>query len=237
MARENEVRLIGRVKSIVRDNTNKIAQIDLIVVRRNGNRIDTPSLLFFKEQFDLVKDIKEGDFIVTKGFIATMNKQHKVICSNCGKTLADFSRTFSSIICIYAKKIEGDYSLDDFAEVSNYVALLGPVCSNVRLRELPSGTKNAQYRLAISRKIKIDEQSSIITDYPFITSFERQAEEDYKRMEEGSTCWINGGIQTRVITKEYDCDCGFHITDSQKVTEVCPYNVEYLFNCRFDEDE
>lgn len=233
MARENEINLIGLVKNIEKDDINKISQIKMTVIRRKG-RLDSPTVLILSEHFDMVKDIKSGDMIMVKGFFATVNAKQTHICPNCEKGIEETS-TMSSVIGIYVIKLQGVYSLEDFKEVSNRVSLLGPLCRNVRLKELPSGVKNAQYQMAISRKIRTEEfQSSIPTDFPFISSLEGQAEEDYRRMEEGSQCYINGGLQTRNIIKTYVCTCGERINVSQTIMEVCPYNVEYLYNCKFD---
>lgn len=234
MARENEVKLIGRIKDIVKDKENKIAQIDMSVIRRNGGRVDTPTLLFFGEHYDMVKDLEKDNFIATKGFIATMPIKHDVICPDCGNIIKTIDLTITKIVGIFAKKIDGIYSLNDFSEISNSVILLGPLCSPVKIQTLTSGALNAQYRMAIGRKIKIEEQDSITTDFPFITSFGIQAEEDSKRMSEGSTCFISGAIQTREITKRYCCQCGRNIIETQNIMEVTPYNVEYLFNCNFE---
>lgn len=234
MARENEAKLIGRIKNILKDETNKIVQIDMSVIRRNGGRVDTPTLLFFGEHYEMVKDLEKDNFIAVKGFVATMPIKHDVICPNCGKIIKTIELTITKIIGIFAKKIDGIYSLNDFSEISNSVILLGPVCSPIRTQNLTSGALNAQYRMAIGRKIKIAEQDTITTDFPFITSFGKQAEEDAKRMSEGSTCWINGAIQTREIAKSYICECGRKIIETQNIMEVTPYNVEYLFNCKFE---
>lgn len=234
MARENEVKLIGIVDNIKKDSKNRLCEIQMTVVRRNG-RVDNPTVLILPDYYDMVKNIKEKDYVMIKGFFATMNKEEKYECPNCHKIIKNVS-TVSSIIAIYAIKLQGVYSLEDFKEVSNCVTLLGPLCRNVKLKELPSGAKNAQYQMAIARKIRVSLKGDNTTDFPFISSLDGQAEEDYKRMEEGSQCYINGGVQTRAITKSLVCKCGERINVKQNIMEVCPYSVEYLYNCKFDED-
>lgn len=234
MARENEVRLIGRVTTIEKDDVNKMAQLTMEVIRRN-ERIDYPTVLFFPEYYDSLDGIKEDDMVILKGFFGTMNVSAYHTCRSCEKTMEDTS-IISSVIAIYVKKLNGNYSLLDFKEVSNSVNLLGPLCRNVKLKELSSGLKNAQYQMAISRKIRIPSQGDLTTDFPFISSLGDQAVEDAKRMEEGSQCWVNGGVQTRQITAVQKCQhCGEKNHVQKSIMEVCPYSVEYLYNCKFDE--
>lgn len=232
MARENEVKLIGYVEEIEKDIDNKVAQLKMRVMRRNG-RIDYPTILVFSQHYDMLKDICVGNMVMVKGFFATMNVKQSIKCEECGALIEDNS-TISSVIGIFIIKLEGTYSLEDFKEVSNCINLLGPLCRNVKLKELRTGIKNAQYQMAISRKIRVEGQDSVTTDFPFISSLDTQAEEDYRRMEEGSQCWINGGIQTRDIIKNHQCQCGNTINVKQPIMEVCPYNVEYLHNCKFE---
>lgn len=235
MARENEAKFIGIIDNIEKDNVNQVSQIKLRVIRRNG-RIDAPILLILPEHYDMVSGVEVGDTVIAKGFLATMNTERSYKCINCGKSHSETS-IVSNIIAIYIKKIEGVYNLEDFREVSNSITLLGPLCRNVKIKELRSGIKNAQYQMAIARKIRVEGQEDIVTDFPFVSSLDEQAEEDYKRMEEGSQCWINGGIQTRDIVKEFICDqCGERNSLRQTIMEVCPYNVEYLYNCNFEEE-
>jgi len=235
MARENDVKLIGIIQNIEKDENNKIAKIILAVIKRNG-RIDYPQIFFYAEHFDSVKDLKLEDTVIIKGFYATANQMKEYRCPKCGKVLT--SKTMiSSVIGFYACKLNGKYLLDDLKEVSNSVTLLGPLCRNVKLKVLPSGVKNAQYQMAIGRKMRVAEQQDVRTDFPFISSLGEQAEEDYKRMEEGCQCYINGSIQTRSISKVINCDCGHGIVIDTPIMEICPYNVEYLFACKFDNEE
>lgn len=234
MARENEVRLIGYAKSIEKDDVNKMAQMTMQVIRRNG-RVDYPTIIVFPEYYDYMDGINEDDMIMVKGFFGTMNVSAMHKCRDCGKDIEDTS-IVSSVITIYVQKLTGDYTLEDFKEVSNSVNLLGPLCRDVKLKNLSSGVANAQYQMAVSRKIRVPSQESLTTDFPFISSLGDQAIEDAKRMEEGSQCWINGGVQTRQITSMHKCPhCGERNYFQKNIMEVCPYSVEYLYNCKFDD--
>lgn len=233
MARENEAKLIGYVKTLERDSVNKFTQFKLEVLRRNG-RLDYPEVILFPEHYEMAEKIEEGDMVLVKGFFGTMSVTKDHECVECGGVVKDTS-IMSSIISIYVQKLGGNHSLVDFKEVSNSVNLLGPVCRPIRLRELKSGLANAQYQMAISRKIRVFSQQEQTTDFPFISSLGDQAIEDAKRMEEGSQCWINGGVQTRMITAVTKCPhCGTQNQIPKSIMEVVPYNVEYLYNCKFD---
>lgn len=233
MARENEVKLMGHIKSLEKDEVNKMAQMTMQVIRRNG-RVDYPTVIIFPEHYSILDGLKEDDFIVLKGFFGTMNVSSHKACRECEKDIEDTS-ILSSVIAIFAKKLTGEYVLEDFKEISNSVNLLGPLCRDVKLKTLSSGVANAQYQMAVSRKIRIPSQESLTTDFPFISSLGDQALEDAKRMEEGSQCWINGGVQTRQIVAVHKCPhCGEQNYFQKNIMEVCPYSVEYLYNCKFD---
>lgn len=233
MARENEAKLIGYVQNIEKDKENKMVQFTLEVIRRNG-RMDYPDVILFPEHYDMAEDVDDGDLVLVKGFFGTMNLKRDHVCANCGGIMEDTS-ILSNIISIYVQKINGNHTIHDFREVSNSINLLGPLCRPVMLKELRSGIENAQYQMAISRKFRIKNQLSVTTDYPFISSLGEQALEDAKRMEEGSQCWINGGLQTRMITAAAECPhCKTRNLIRKNIMEVVPYNVEYLYNCKFD---
>lgn len=48
---------------------------------------------------------------------------------------------------------------------------------------------------------------------------------------------VEGELITRYINKEYLCECGQIIKNSHGQTEVSGTAVEYLNNCKFDEEE
>lgn len=234
MAKENYVQLIGKVLSVKINKEQKIVNFDVQVIRRNG-RIDTPSIVVLSSVFNKAIDIKNDDFVAVKGILATFETTKTFICPECGeKTSEDGLSTV--VIAISVLKLIGEYSWAELREFSNNVFLLSTVCTDIQLRELKSGTKNAQYQVAVNRKLNVREQSDRWTDYPFVSSLGEQAEQDYLRMEEGSQCFINGGLQTREINKNHTCSkCGASFNVHEKVLEICPYNTEYLNNCKFDD--
>ena len=95
------------------------------------------------------------------------------------------------------------------------------------------------YQIALNRKFHIKTQDvSQKSDYPWVSSFGLQAEEDHKRIQTGSQVLISGGLQTRVVYRKIQCaNCNTEIQSQDIVSEIVPYSVEYLNNCIFDEKE
>lgn len=235
MAKENTVQLIGIIKDIIKDDVNKITKFKVETIRRNG-RIDTPSVLAYASTFDKTRGLQNGDFAIIKGIVGTSDVKRGFICPACHNHII-FDAITTNVILIDAVKLTGQHNLEDFKEMSNVVYILGTLCRDIKLQTLRSGVKNAQYQMAVNRKLNVREQPERWTDYPFISSLGEQAEQDYMRMEEGSQCFINGGLQTRTIVRAYKCpDCNNIIQAQEEIMEVCPYNVEYLNNCKFDEE-
>lgn len=235
MARENVVFLKGIVTMIEKDEVNKITTLKMKVIRRNG-RIDEPKVILLGGHSVAAKNVEVGNFVEVKGFFATTRTKKTYVCPKCGEKITEIVDS-SAIYGINIRIRTGINNLEDFKEDSNLVFLLGPLCRAPKLKTLPSGIKNAQYQMSISRKIRVEGQDEITTDYPFISSLDNQAEEDMKRLEEGSQCYINGGVQTRTITKTMHCNCGNVISVQNDIMEVCPYSTEYLHNCKFDDVE
>lgn len=233
MAKENFAQLIGKVINVKIDENVKVGQLTIEVMRRNG-RIDTPSVIAFESVFEKIKDIKSDDFIIVKGIVGTSKVMKTYICPSCGYKTNEES-LITSVIMIDMIKLTGTYQLEELKEFSNNVFLLGSLCRDVKVQTLKSGIKNAQYQLAVNRKLNVKEQSDRYTDYPFISSLAEQAEQDSLRLEEGSQCFVNGGLQTRKVLKNHTCsNCNEGFKIQEEILEVCPYNTEYLNNCNFD---
>ncbi len=230
MARENYVHLIGRIVEI--EAINDISDIfTLEVVRRNGKK-DFPRVVIY-ESFKKCKDCSVNDFVFIKGIMASRGKRQIIECDICGDTriIEGFETVVNAIDIV---KLSEDLDFQDLKEISNQVFILGVVCRKVKYRKLASGISNAQYQLAINRKLHVYEENHKKSDYVFVTSLSNQADEDYKRLDVGSQCFINGGIQNRSIVREIMCnECENIIKLSEQATEICTYNVEYLNNCKF----
>lgn len=230
MARENYVHLIGKLTGIYEDGrASKILKME--VIRRNGKR-DFPKIVVY-DSLKNISGICSGDFVFIKGIMASRPKKQEIICDICGekKTIEGFETVVNAIEVV---KLSEELQFDELKEISNQVFILGVVCRKVKFRKLSSGVSNAQYQLAINRKLHVYEEDNKKSDYVFITSLSSQADEDYKRLTVGSQCFINGGIQNRNIIRELSCGkCSAVIKLKEQATEICTYNVEYLNNCRF----
>lgn len=115
----------------------------------------------------------------------------------------------------------------------NKVFLLGSLCSEVEYRVLPkSGISYAKYQMAINR------EKNKGTDYPYICSFGKQAENDATYLQKGSQVLIQGRVQTREFEQTVECPhCEQEFSKQGIATEIVADNVEYLNNCLFPKKE
>lgn len=239
MAKENYVTLIGLIHGSPLINELKgTAKYTLQTYRRN-DKTDYPTVSILNDSLlDEVKTFKEGDMVIAKGIIAGYPAKKGAICPHCKeKNIIESSVT--EVIAIMNKKLGPKLNLNDFKEISNQVFLLGSLCINPNYRVLESSnTPSCQYQVAINRKLHVKRQNELFSDYLWVNSFARQAEQDIKRLQVKSQVFINGGIQTRCVEKKCTCQkCMGNFKIEDMVSEIVPYSVEYLNNCKFDDDE
>lgn len=113
----------------------------------------------------------------------------------------------------------------------NKVMLLGTVCKELDFKYIESTyskVANMKYQIAVNGK------EVNTSNYPWVSTFARQAQEDKKRIQVGSQIMVEGELITRYVNKEYPCKCGEIIKSSNRQTEVSGTAVEYLNNCKFD---
>jgi len=234
MAKENYVLLVGEVQSSpILNETKKRAKYVIQTLRRN-DKVDYPAINVLDEaQFEKVGAYKENDFVLVKGILSTSEVRKGVLCPNCGETLRT-NGTTTEVIAIENILLGTGFNLLELKEISNTVMLLGSLCRSPEFRVLVnSGTASAQYQLAVNRKYNVKQQNTQ-TDYPWINSFGKQAEQDAVRLETGSQVFIHGGLQTRNVQKGMSCPkCLKDFRAEDFVAEVVPYSVEYLNNCKF----
>ena len=111
--------------------------------------------------------------------------------------------------------------------------MLGSLCSEVEYRVLPkSGISYSKYQMAVNR------EKNKGTDYPFVVTFGKQAENDATYLQKGSQILVQGRIQTREFSQHLECPhCKENFEKQGVVTEVVGDNVEYLNNCLFPTKE
>lgn len=237
MAKENFVLLIGELQSSPIINEEKKRAKFVIKTLRRNNKIDYPIVNVLDEALlDKVRNFKEKDFILVKGILATAEVKKGVCCPNCNEIIKSDGTT-TEIIAIETINIGPNYRLEDLKEVSNTVFVLGSLCRNPEFRILANtGIPSTQYQLAVNRKFNVKKQKDSFTDYPWVNSFGRQAEQDAIRLQTGSQVFIQGGVQTRNVQKNMTCPkCQTQFKAEDFVAEIVPYSVEYLNNCKFDD--
>ena len=194
-------------------------------VRRNG-RIDYPHVNVYglteQEAKDYFKALQIGRFLMVRGMVTTKMVPKKFRCDNCGRP-----------VCL-----EGKYEALALAEFANNLSVIGAVCTDVIGRESGSGVSLTQYQIAINRKYRVKEHDGVIkSDYPWVKSFGSQADEDLKHLRKSSQVYIAGALQTREMSRFVICEnCSARLDYMESVAEIVPQDVEYLFNCVFDEN-
>ena len=70
----------------------------------------------------------------------------------------------------------------------------------------------------------------IKTDFPYVKSYGKQADDDYKYVDVGDDILLDGCIQTREYDKILECDCGAKTKYKDTSLEIVPYQTEYFIN-------
>lgn len=239
MAKENYALLIGELQSspIINEEKQR-AKYSIKTLRRN-DKIDFPIISVLEEDLiEKARGFKTGDFILVKGLVSTQEVKKGVICPHC-QEINRVEGTTTEVIAIEHISIGKKYSLEGLKEISNQVMVLGSLCRDPEYRILKnSSIGSCQYQLAVNRKFNVKRQPHIHTDYPWVNSFGRQADQDAVRLVTGSQVFIQGGLQTRQIQKNMSCTaCQGAFQGEDQVAEIVPYSVEYLNNCKFDQEE
>lgn len=227
MAKKNKVVLMGFIDEIV----SQEPFLFTVKIRKNPRRFVYPIVELSEETMALKDKIKPGILVVVEGKVTTEKREEKYDCPNpsCPGKIID--RYIFTKVTAYSIKFvkEMEKNSDVFV---NQVFLLGVVCREKDFRYI-EGTKsplgNTKYQLAVNRR----EPNK--TDYPWVASFARQAEEDARRLQVGSQVMVDGILNTRKNEKECVCTlCNAKIEVVEHLTEVVANSVEYLNNCIFD---
>lgn len=228
MAKKNKVVLMGFIDEIMSQDPFLFT----IKIRKNPRRFVYPIIELGEETKDLKDKIKPSILIAVEGKITTEQREEKYDCPNpsCHEKIID-RYIFTKVTAHSIKFIkELERNSDVFM---NQVFLLGVVCRDKDFRYI-EGTKsplgNTKYQVAVNRR------EPNATDYPWVASFARQAEEDARRLQVGSQVLIDGILNTRKNEKECVCTlCNSKIEVVEHLTEVVTNSVEYLNNCIFDD--
>lgn len=239
MAKENFVLLIGELQGETKVNSSRtIAKFSLKTMRRN-DKYDYPVVRLINDKLIAeAETFNKGDFIVVKGIVATKDMAKHVPCPVCKERIS-LKSTVTEVLAIDVVNIGPNYTVERFKEESNVVRILGALCREPEytMTSEPKKVALCKYQIAVNRKLNVEQESDIFTDYPWVNSFARQAEQDALRLGVGSQIYIDGGLQTRNIKRNVTCSCGEKFKATDMVTEIVPYSVEYLNNCKFDDKE
>lgn len=229
MAKKNRVILMGFVDEIVSQDPFMFT----VKIRKNPRRYVYPIVELGEEIKDLENRIKSKMLVAVEGKVTTEQREEKYDCPNpsCHEKITD-RYIFTKVTADSIKFIR---ELEPNSDVYiNQVFLLGVVCREKDFRYI-TGTKsplgNTKYQLAVNRR------EPNATDYPWVASYARQAEEDARRLQVGSQVMVDGILNTRINTKECSCIvCDSKIEVKEPLTEVVSNTVEYLNNCLFDDE-
>lgn len=188
-----------------------------------------------------IADMEQGDMVDIRGVLTTREVTKSTVCSQCGhKNSAPGVSTYITpiYVCRREQKVDtvtGFEYLKARNEISNLVIVIGTLCRPPKVYS-DDQHSSTQYQLAVNRKYHIRDNSSVRTDYPWVQSFGRQAQQDAVRLQEGANVYVNGGLQTREVVRNCTCEnCGFQYTWQDSASEIIPYSTEYLTGCLFPE--
>lgn len=263
MARENFVLLHGQLQSAPKiyqstEGTLTRAIVAVKVLRRpyrSGNgeivggklHVDCPIIMTGNEE--LIREIaqmEQGDMVDIRGVLTTREVIKSTICKKCGhKNSVQGNSVYITPIYVCRREnnvdgMKGFELLKERNEISNVVILIGNLCRPPQVySDARINFASCQYQIATNRKYHIrDNNADERTDYPWIKSFGKQAQQDAMRLQEGSSIYVNGGIQTREVARNTTCaNCGEQYVWKDTASEIIPYSVEYLEGCLFPERE
>lgn len=192
----------------------------------------------------IVEELSEMDIneiIRVKGVLTIKPINRSSICPGCG-----IKNIFESVVCyvepIYVEstksgltKEEAEEFIFNHREVSNILRVVGDLCNDPNKNTRFKSTV-CQYQIGIPRTYRIEgDTDDDKTDFPLVKSYSKNAKEDLKRLQKGSTVLIDGCIQSRVISKEIECEnCKRKYKKEFIINEIVPYETEYLKNYKTD---
>lgn len=260
MAKENTVYLYGYVSQnpTVRISTEReflSGKLILTTIRRSyisdemflkGNtRWDSPCV--FSKNARLIEkqimNINEGDLVYVKGTLCTMETPKKYKCPNpnCNHVTVKENGVVVYVDPVFVTKVghcetkeEAYEFLKNMDEISNQVYIMGTLCREpVYYEDENSKKKECQFQIASNRNRHIlEDDPDKRTDYPWVKSFGKRAEEYAAALHTGSSIYMNGAIETREITTTILCEeCGLEYERPGVSMEIVPYHVEYMQNC------
>lgn len=227
MAKKNIVHLVGYMEDIIDNKDDRL--FFHIGIRKNANKFVHPIIEISKSMHPQFEQLEKGKLIIIEGSIKTEDREQFVTCPHCERQLL-YKYVFTTVL---AQKL---FILDtNQPEIFiNSATLLGVVINGQEFKLIQSTYSevgNMKYQIAVNRAQRE------LSDRPWISTFNVQAETDAKRLQTGSQILVEGSLNTRYATKKLYCECEEVIDISEPQTEVMGKTVEYLNNCLFPENE
>ncbi len=260
MAKENTVYLYGYVPQnpTVRISTEReflSGKIIMTTIRRSyisedmflkGNiRWDSPCV--FSRNASLIENqilnVSAGDLIYVKGTLCTKETPKKFRCPNpeCNHVTIKENGVVVYVDPVFILKAghceteqEAFEIMKNMDEISNQVYIMGTLCREPVFYEDGDGKKKeCQFQIASNRNRHIlEDEPEKRTDYPWVKSFGKKAEEYAMALHTGSSIFLNGAIETREIVNTILCEeCGMEYERPGVSMEIVPYHVEYMKDC------
>lgn len=234
MARENTVYLVGKVTGAPVVNLDKQkGKITMQTFRRNEKVDDITVSVHNAILCRKLQECRENDFIIVKGMLVTGEGKKASLCPHCNSRNAIEGMT-TSVIALCVDNMGPNHSLAELKEISNTIHILGSLCKDPEFSVLNGGTPTCKFQMAVNRKYNLQANSDARADFPWVSSFGKDAEDNIKRLTSGSQVYIQGGLQTRLVPKEIKCsECHETYTANDTVMDIVTYFTEYLDKCKF----
>lgn len=262
MSRHNEITLYGKLlkdPSVRYDEEMKVyknARFAIMTVQGDRDLENYIDHLNYQTPWILTKDPvlaervstwHQNDMIEIKGTITTQEGKKKTPrCPNCNQQSLIEKANIVYITPIYIDRREQNVTdeqalrlLKKRCEISNHALIVGTLCRNPETFTSAKGKTTTSYQLAINRKYFIKSDDPLVkTDYPWVKSFGEIAKNDAQMLMTGSEVLIDGYLHTREVTRKQVCDhCGHTFEwNDQLALEITPYSIEYLKNCRTQDE-
>lgn len=206
-------------------------------------RVDRPTIMTLEpEMIERMETWDVGDIIEIKGTLAVKRVKKSSTCDKC-----QHQNTFPGVL-VYVNPFfmrrryhcDDDEAalkyLTDNREVSNQIFVIGTLVRDPKRIIPKNGLIVTQYQIAINRKFRIrTDNPTVKTDYPWVKSYGKNAQEDWERLSVGSEVYIDGCLQARGVMRHAVCEqCGESYDWKDQAMEIVPYATEYLNGYRND---
>ncbi len=225
-------------------NYKAMIVVNVIAANRNTGTADkiTPKAAVIVAAYnpkdgEQLENLKENDIVSVKGTIVTRPVMKKKICPACGN-ISEVPGQICYVSPIGVRKIGSAPDAQtayehlkntNVKEVSNEVYIVGNLCTEPTKIESLTTITAVKYQLAVPRNYRLLESLNEDTDYPWIKSFGKKAEEQLEKLMVGSQVLVNGHLNPRFYRGETECaNCGNTFEYEDKTLEIVPYEVEYL---------